>query len=89
MGKACFGVQFSRPRSSGTRGWKRVLLTKKRERKMSWDASKHHKKENKLVYGPEPAPKFLTTRGLLIRGVIFLLAISGIVHLLWKEFSGK
>ncbi|NTW88653.1 MAG: hypothetical protein HGB26_05920 [Desulfobulbaceae bacterium] len=65
------------------------LTTKKKEREMRWNASKGRREENKLVYGPEPRPKYLTTRGLIIRGIIFLAAISGICYLLWREFSGK
>jgi hypothetical protein len=46
-------------------------------------------RENKVVYGPEPPPKFLTTKGLIIRGIIFAAAVAGICYLLWQEFSGK
>jgi hypothetical protein len=73
-------------------GWlveKNMQITKKNERKMSWTSLKRHRKENKLVYGPELPPKFLTTQGLIIRGIIFLTAIFGICYLLWKEFAGK
>jgi hypothetical protein len=47
------------------------------------------KRENKVVYGPEPPPRYLTTRGLVIRGIIFFAAIAGICYLLWQEFGGK
>ena len=47
------------------------------------------KKENQVVYGPQPPPKFLTTRGLIIRGIIFFASIAGAIYLIWQEFSGK
>ena len=47
------------------------------------------KKENQVVYGPQPPPKFMTTRGLIIRGIIFFAAIAGALYLIWQEFSGK
>jgi hypothetical protein len=48
------------------------------------------KREKKLVYGPKPPPtKLLTTKGLIIRGIIFAAAILGICYFLWQEFSGK
>ena len=47
------------------------------------------KKENQVVYGPQPPPKVLTTRGLIVRGVIFFAASAGAIYLIWQEFSGK
>ena len=47
------------------------------------------KKENQVVYGPQPPPKFMTTRGLIIRGIIFFAAIAGALYLIWQEFSGR
>ena len=47
------------------------------------------RREKKMVYGPEPPPKLLTTRGLIIRGIVFISAIIGIGYLLWQEFGGK
>lgn len=38
---------------------------------------------------PKPATKLLTTKGLIIRGLIFFAAVSGLCFLLWKEFTGK
>jgi hypothetical protein len=55
---------------------------------MSFNKSKL-RRENKVVYGPEPPPKLLTTKGLIIRGIIFAAAVAGICYLLWQEFSGK
>jgi len=46
-------------------------------------------RENQVVYGPEPPPKFLTTRGLIVRGIIFFAAVAGICYLLWQEFGGR
>ena len=47
------------------------------------------RKEKEVVYGPQPPPKFLTTRGLIIRGIIFFASIAGAIYLIWQEFSGK
>ena len=47
------------------------------------------RKEKEVVYGPQPPPKFLTTRGLIIRGIIFFAAIAGALYLIWQEFSGR
>jgi hypothetical protein len=47
------------------------------------------KREKQLIYGPEPPPKLLTTKGLIIRGIIFAAAVAGICYLLWQEFSGR
>ena len=46
-------------------------------------------KEKQVVYGPQPPPKFLTTSGLIIRGIIFFAAIAGALDLIWQEFSGS
>ena len=46
-------------------------------------------KEKQVVYGPQPPPKFLTTRGLIVRGIIFFASIAGAIYLIWQEFSGK
>ena len=47
------------------------------------------RKEKEVVFGPQPPPKFLTTRGLIVRGIIFFAAIAGAIYLIWQEFSGK
>ena len=46
-------------------------------------------KKKDVVYGPQPPPKFLTTRGLIVRGIIFFTSIAGAIYLIWQEFSGK
>lgn len=46
-------------------------------------------REKQVVYGPEPPPKYLTTRGLIGRGIVFFAAVAGICYLLWQEFGGK
>jgi len=46
-------------------------------------------REKEVVYGPEPPPKYLTTKGLIIRGIIFVASLAGACYLLWQEFSGK
>lgn len=53
------------------------------------DNKSGREREKEVVYGPEPPPKFLTTKGLIIRGIIFAAAVAGICYLLWQEFSGK
>lgn len=47
------------------------------------------KQGNQIVCGPEPPPKFLTPRGLILRGIVFFAAIAGIGYLLWQEFGGR
>lgn len=47
------------------------------------------KKDKKVVYGPEPPPKYLTTKGLILRAIVFCAAIVGICYLLWQEFGTK
>jgi len=47
------------------------------------------RREKKQEFGPQLPEKFLTTKGLIIRGVIFFAAVAGICYLLWQEFGGK
>jgi len=47
------------------------------------------KKEKTVEFGPQPPPKLLTTKGLIIRGIIFIASLAGAGYLLWLEFSGK
>jgi len=42
-----------------------------------------------VVHGPKPPPKHLTTKGLIIRGIIFVASLAGVCYLFWLEFSGK
>jgi hypothetical protein len=49
------------------------------------------RREKKLEFGPQPLhppKKFLTTKGLIIRGLIFIIAVSWSIYLLWLEFGG-
>jgi len=50
-------------------------------------------KKNKMEFGPQlpekPARKYLTTKGLIIRCIIFMVAVAGACALLWQEFSGR
>jgi hypothetical protein len=45
------------------------------------------RREEKLEFGPQPAKKLLTTKGLIIRGIIFLVSVSMACYLIWQEFS--
>ena len=48
------------------------------------------RREKKVEFGPQlPPPKLLTTKGLIIRGIIFIAAVAGACYLLWQEFGGK
>ena len=44
-------------------------------------------KEKKLEFGPQLTEKFLSTKGLVIRGIIFIASVGGSCYLLWLEFS--
>jgi|GEM_PF-2402030 len=50
-------------------------------------------REKKVEFGPQlspkPTQKFLTTKGLILRGIIFIASVTGACYLLWQEFSGK
>ena len=47
------------------------------------------RREKKVEFGPQPPPKFLTTKGLILRGIVFFAALAGIGYLLWQEFTGR
>ncbi len=47
------------------------------------------RREKKIEFGPQPPPKFLTNKGLIIRGIIFFAALGGAGYLLWQEFTGR
>jgi len=59
---------------------------------MEFNKSKR-RREGKLEFGPQPllkAPqKFLTTKVLVVRGILFIVSVAGAGYLLWQEFSGK
>jgi hypothetical protein len=61
----------------------------RRQARMQHGNKSKKKKDNEVVYGPEPPPKYLTTKGLILRGIVFCVAIAGICYLLWQEFGGK
>jgi hypothetical protein len=47
-------------------------------------------KEQQPEYGPQPPPtpqQFLTTKGLIIRAVIFAASLGGACYFIWQEFS--
>lgn len=45
------------------------------------------RKKKEVEFGPQPAKKLLTTKGLIIRGVIFIASVSVGCYLVWQEFS--
>ncbi len=48
------------------------------------------KKKQKPEFGPQLPPKpqqLLTTRGLIIRAIIFVASAGGACYLIWQEFS--
>jgi hypothetical protein len=59
---------------------------------MEFNKSKRRRGE-KLEFGPQPlqkAPqKFLTTKVLVVRGILFIASVAGACYLLWQEFSGR
>ena len=54
---------------------------------MAANKSKSRREKKAAFIGPMPAKKLLTTRGLIIRGIIFTASIAGVCYLLWEEFS--
>ena len=44
-------------------------------------------RKEKMEFGPQPAKRLFTTKGLVIRGIIFIASVAGACYLLWVEFS--